>query len=73
MGFVSNRAGEILGEGFTVRLPPEDERTLGTGGAPLLDGEGNVACMTYQGDQQGNEQCLAADEIRAALRSFRKT
>jgi S1-C subfamily serine protease len=73
MEFVSNRPGEILGEGFTVTLPPEEARTRGSAGAPLLDGEGNVACMTYQGDQQSNEQCLAADEIRAALRSLRKT
>ena len=65
-------APQASGTGLTVMLP-EDEKVLGTAGAPLLDREGNVACMTYQGDQNGMEQCVAANEIREALKAITKT
>ena len=53
----------ITDTAFSVTLP---SRGGGTGGAPLLDAEGNVACMTYQGDNQ-TEQCVPVDAIRKSL------
>jgi hypothetical protein len=47
-----------------------EKKPTGSGGGPLLDAEGNVACMTFQGDQTGNEECLAASVIRANLASI---
>jgi hypothetical protein len=40
----------------------------GSAGGPLLDSEGNVACMTFQGTAGGRvEECLPASYIQAAL------
>jgi hypothetical protein len=58
-----------VGTGVRVILPQGGERAHGSAGAPLLDSEGNVACMTYQGGK-GEDQCVAAEEIRVALKAI---
>jgi len=71
MGFIGARSTQLSGMGLRVTLPSENAQ--GAAGAPLLDSEGNVACMTYQGDQNRMEECVAAEEIRDALKVIAKT
>jgi hypothetical protein len=70
MSFFGTGSSQLSGTGLRVTLPSEDDKARGTAGAPLLDSEGNVACMTYQGDQNRMEQCVAAEEIRDALKTI---
>jgi hypothetical protein len=69
MKFAGAGAGGLSGKGIRVVLPSGNEGAQGTAGAPLFDSEGNVACMTYQGDDR-TEQCVAAEEIREALKAI---
>jgi hypothetical protein len=65
----------VKGTGITAHL--RTPSTLaGTGGGPLLDREGNVACMTYQagrapGGSEQIEQCVPASAVRLALDAAR--
>jgi hypothetical protein len=65
----------VKATGITARL--QTPSTLaGTGGGPLLDREGNVACMTYQaarapGGPEQIEQCVPAIAVRLALDAAR--
>lgn len=70
MLFIGATSSQPSAAGFKVALPSES--TGGKAGAPLLDSEGNVACMTYQGGRNGWEQCIAAEEIRDALKVINK-
>jgi hypothetical protein len=56
----------VAAEALRVEL----ESPPGSGGGPLLDNEGNVACMTFQG-RPGLEECLPAAHIRGALQAVR--
>lgn len=57
----------VTANGLKVKLAAEERALQGTGGGPLLDSEGNVACMTFMGDGLGNEQCVSASVISAAF------
>lgn len=71
MKFIGGGAKEFTAPGLQVTfgsISKEHRQASGTAGAPLLDREGKVACLTYQGDAE-RDQCLAADAIRAAMQS----
>ena len=56
--------------GLRVALSADERSMAGTGGAPLFDNEGNVACMTFQSDRNRNEECLAAEAIAIAMKQL---
>ncbi|MBY0483846.1 hypothetical protein [Nitrosomonas sp.] len=69
---VVSRDKDISAYGLKVKLNINNQDyLLGTGGGPLLDDEGNVACMTFMRDAKGNEQCVSAEVISTALSSLK--
>jgi hypothetical protein len=68
IGSANNK--EVKAMALVVELDVGEKALGGTAGGPLLDGEGNVACMTFQGTSQGLEQCLDANEILKAMETL---
>lgn len=59
-------AETVRAEGLKVKLEADEMLLQGSAGGPLLDSEGKVACMTFQG-VRGDEQCIAASVIAKEL------
>jgi hypothetical protein len=66
--FPGSSATEASANGLKVKLAMDGRARAGTAGGPLLDNEGNAACMTYLSAVASQvEQCLAADVIAKAM------
>jgi hypothetical protein len=64
-------SGTVQAFGLLVARDPNVPELIGSAGAPLLDSAGDVACMTYQNDGKGSEQCLSAEVLAKALAELR--
>jgi len=64
------KGNAIQAAGLIVTLPGEPNTQLGAAGSPLLDSEGNAACMTYQSasTNRSDEQCVASSVIADAMK-----
>ena len=63
--------GQILAPAVHVATP-EGDVAAGSAGGPILDREGRVACMVYQGDSKGYNHCLPASVISQALAAAKR-
>jgi Trypsin-like peptidase domain/Ankyrin repeat len=68
-----DRAGSPKWSGIGLKWT-QPSNVPGDAGAPLFDSEGNVACVTYQFCKLNMEaECVAAEELRNALKAIAKT
>jgi hypothetical protein len=66
------KGNAIQAVGLIVSLHGEPNAQLGAAGSPLLDSEGNAACMTYQSasTNRSDEQCVASSVIAEAMKTL---
>ncbi len=75
MKFPGPEGAGIKVDGLNVLIDSpakSQDRIHGSGGGPLLDSEGNVACMTFSstfGTEKKQEQCISARSISKAFRT----
>jgi hypothetical protein len=67
-----DRAGSPKWSGIGLKWRQSSD-VPGNAGAPLFDSEGNVACVTYQFGMNNEAECVAAEELRNALKAIAKT
>jgi len=68
--FIGGQSGKARAPGLKVKLSAEGDAPAGAGGSPLLDSEGNAACMTFQGTADRLEQCISVAAISEAIKSL---